>query len=336
MPARLRIQSRDRRRRLSASSDLRMVTACFLWPNPVLAYRQHFGGDLAKPAQINNLQMIPAKRVEMKTVTTSILAAAVLWALPYASAEACNNTAWNGNVAAAGSVPAGPAQGQARYGGLCSLRTTAPGQFVTDNTPSAEGLYQARFYVWAQPTGGTATVFRATTGNSNGGTEAFRVDFTGTSFTFPGSGAGAITGVQAGRWYGVEVTNNRSANTFTARVRGAGVDAISTSSGTAAAADVTSASLGFIGGGATGGTVIVDDFESTRSATPIGFLCRGNANNTGSSANTRDIDDVTLIVAEIFNEGFAPGTPDFNEDGAVTIDDVGGVVDVIFSPNPGC
>lgn len=289
-----------------------MVTTCFLWPKPVLAYRQHFGGGLAKPAQINNLQMIPAKRVEMKTVTTSILAAAVLWALPYASAEACNNSAWNGNVSAAGSVPAGPAEGQARYGGLCSLRTS-PGQFVTDNTPSSEGLYQARFYVWAQPTGGTATVFRTTTANSNGGSEAFRVDFTGTSFTFPGTGAGAITGVQAGRWYGVEVINNRTANTFSARVRGAGVNTILTSSGAAAPADVTSASLGFIGGGATGGTVIVDDFESTRSATAIGFSCRGDVNGNGAVNNG----DRVVLTNELLGSAFATGFPDCNEDGVI-------------------
>lgn len=257
----------------------------------------------------------------MKTVTTSILAAAVLWALPFASVEACNNTAWNGNTgAAANTTPGGPASAtpQRRYGGLCSLSAAAAGGFVTDNTPSAEGLYQARFYVFT-PTGGTAQVFRTTTANANAGTQVFAVEFTGNSFTFPGTGAGAISGIQTGRWYGVEVTNNRTANTFSARVRGAGNDTVLTASGTAAAADVSSASLGFISGTATG-AVVVDDFESTRSATPIGFLCKGDTNGDG----VRNIVDVIRIRNDAASPALSAttGQPDFNEDGVVNISDV--------------
>ncbi|MCG6117710.1 MAG: dockerin type I domain-containing protein [Aquimonas sp.] len=271
----------------------------------------------------------------MKTVTTSILAAAVLMALPYASAEACNNSAWNGNTSAANSTtPAGPASAtpQRRYGGLCSLQAAASGGFVTDNTPSSEALYQARFYVFT-PAGGTAQVFRTTTANANGGTQVFAVEFTGTSFTFPGSGAAAITGIQAGRWYGVEVTNNTTANTFAARVRGAGNNTVLTSNGTAAAGSVTSASLGFISGTATG-AVVVDDFESTRSATSIGFLCKGDTNADG----VRTVADAGRIRNEFLNPTLAAttGQPDFNEDGAVTIADAGLVQTLFLSGQGAC
>lgn len=271
----------------------------------------------------------------MKTVTTSILAAAVLWALPFASVEACNNTAWNGNTgAAANTTPGGRASPtpQAAYGGNCSLRAAASGGFVTDNTPNAEGLYQARFYVFT-PTGGTAQVFRTTTANANAGTQVFAVEFTGNSFTFPGTGAGAISGIQAGRWYGVEVTNNRTANTFSARVRGAGNNTVLTASGTAAAGDVSSASLGFIAGTATG-AVIVDDFESTRSATSIGFLCKGDANNDGFLT----IADAGLIRNTFLNPSTVSlsGQPDFNEDGFVTIADAGLVRNQFLSGQSAC
>ena len=256
----------------------------------------------------------------MKTVTTGILAAAVLMALPFASAEACNNLAWNGNTSAADStVAAGPATAtpQRRYGGLCSLQAPTSGGFVTDNTPSAEGLYQARFYVYT-PTGGNAVVFRTTDADANGGSQVFAVEFTGTSFTFPGTGAAAITGIQTGRWYGVEVTNNVGANTFTARVRGAGSDDILPSTGSAAPGNVGSASLGFISGSS--GPVIVDEFESTRSATSIGFLCRGDTNGDGQ----RNIVDLIQIRNNAAASALTPasGQPDFNEDGQISVIDV--------------
>ena len=257
----------------------------------------------------------------MKALTQSVLAAAMLMALPFASAEACNKNAWLGNTAAAaGAVAGGPrdAVPQPTYEARCSLATSS-GQFVTDDTPGAESVFRARFAVFTGVSGGTAKVFRATTADANGGTEVFSVDFTGSTFAFPGTGAAAVSGISANRWYQVEVVNNRTANTFEARVRGAGSDTVLTQSGAAAASDVGSASLGFISGSATGGRVVVDAYESTRApSTVIGFLCRGDTNIDG----TRNVSDVIQVRNMAAGGNLVSGQADFNEDGNVNVTDV--------------
>lgn len=250
----------------------------------------------------------------MKALTQSVLAAAMLVAFPFAAAEACNFNAWNGNTAAtAGSSAAGPAASQRRYQGLCSLSTTA-GQFVTDNTPSAETTYQALFYVY---TGGNGKIFSATTANSNGGTEAVGVSYNGSQFTFSGvTGVAPITAAPS-RWYGMRITY-QSGGAFSAEVQGNGAATPTTSTGTAPSASISSASLGFIGAGT--GAFVLDSFESTRSTTPIARLCRGDANSDG----VRNVVD----VIQVRNEAAAPtvsitsGTPDFNEDGVINVSDV--------------
>lgn len=272
----------------------------------------------------------------MKALTQSVLAAALLMALPFAAAEACTKNAWNGNTAAAtGALASGPAapvvaQRIARYSEACALQTSA-GQFVIDNTPNAEGTYRAQFYVY---TSGTGKVFSATSANGGAGTEIVGVSFNGSAFTF--SGATGVANVPAigSRWYRVQVSHN-TGGAFSAIVQGNGAAAPTTVTGTSATGTVESAVLGLLAGGA--GATISDSFESTRSATTvIPALCRGNANIAGASANTRDINDVTAIIAEINRTAFSAGQPDFTEDGQVNINDVTGVIGVINSVSPGC
>lgn len=251
----------------------------------------------------------------MKALTQSVLAAAMLMALPFASAEACNKNAWNGNTAAAtAAIAAGPASApaQRRLEGSCSLGTSS-GQFVTDDTPNAEATYQARFYVF---TGGTGKVFSATTENGGAGTEVIGVSYNGTQFTFSGATGVAPITATAQRWYSVNVTHV-SGQPFSVSVQGAGAATPVTGSGTSATATVGSASLGMIGTGT--GTFQTDAFESTRSTTPIPRLCRGDTNGDSN----RNIQDAIRIRNEFNNPSTSSttGQPDYNEDGSVNIQD---------------
>jgi len=272
----------------------------------------------------------------MKALTQSVLAAAMLVAFPFAAAEACSKNAWNGNTTAAdGALASGPAaavvaQRIARYSEGCALQTSA-GQFVIDNTPNAEATYRARFYVF---TSGTGKVFSATTENGGAGTEVVGVTFNGSAFSFSGAtGVGTVAAVGS-RWYEIQILTQQN-GAFSASVRGNGAASATTVTGTSANATVGSAVLGLLAGGV--GNVIHDSFESTRSAsTAIPSLCRGNANVAGASANTRDINDVTAIIAEINRTAFSAGQPDFTEDGQVNINDVTAVIGVINSVSPGC
>ena len=263
----------------------------------------------------------------MKSMTKNLMAAALLMALPVGASFACTTTAWNGNVSAAGAEAGGPVPatgGFARYSGSCALRT-GTGEFVTDNTPGGTGsgteaVYRARFYVLTSSTG-AAKVFSATSGDSNGGTEAIGVtyDATAGSFTFSGVTASAVTGITAGRWYSVELFHNTAggAGSFTASVAGNN-GFTGSSTGTATATGIGSASLGMISGGA--GTLIVDEFESTRSAdTAIGRLCIGDTNASG----TRNVADAIAVRNEALSGGATPagGQPDANENGTINAQD---------------
>ena len=59
----------------------------------------------------------------------------------------CSAAAWNGGATGLGSV-GGPYDGSLafRYSGKCAYRTTGIGQYVTDNSPTSETTYRARFY----------------------------------------------------------------------------------------------------------------------------------------------------------------------------------------------
>jgi len=264
----------------------------------------------------------------MKSMTKNLMAAALLMALPVGASFACTTTAWNGNTGAAAGAEAGgpvPATGGfARYSGSCALRT-GTGEFVTDNTPGGTGsgteaVYRARFYVLTSSTG-TAKVFSATAGDGNTGAEAVGISYDAStgSFTFSGVTATAITGITASRWYSVEIFHNTAggAGSFTASVAGNNGFTGSTS-GTATATGIGSASLGMVSGGA--GTLIVDEFESTRSAdTAIGRLCVGDTNASG----TRNVADAIAARNEFLSAGATPagGQPDANENGTVNAQD---------------
>ncbi|HMN35836.1 MAG TPA: hypothetical protein PKE36_10625, partial [Chiayiivirga sp.] len=88
----------------------------------------------------------------MKISTRTLLAAALLVALPTSGAMACTISNWNGTNTAAAANTGGPAEGIARYSGVCGLAVDS-GKYVVDNTPGTEGTYRARFYVLTKATG---------------------------------------------------------------------------------------------------------------------------------------------------------------------------------------
>lgn len=277
----------------------------------------------------------------MKISTRTLLAAALLVALPTSGAMACTISNWNGTNTAAAANTGGPtnnpATSIARYSGVCGLAVDS-GKYVVDNTPGTEGTYRARFYVLTKATGGTVTIFRAGSGD-NGASPVIEVDYTGSAFNFRQNGntvGAGVTGIQPNKWYSIELFYK--ANTgFNATVGGAGSDAVvgTVSSATAGAGTIGSAVLGAVAGTTGSASLGFDAFESTRSeTTAIGRLCRGDAK--APTDGTRDIQDVLAVVGEINAGPLAGGQPDMDEDGQVNVNDVLGIVSVINSPTPGC
>jgi hypothetical protein len=288
-------------------------------------------------------------------LTHRILAGAIVALLPLSGAMACTITAWSANTGTlvaddpdANNATNTPETGHAkRVSGACGL---APGSgvasFVTDNSP-ADGVYRARFYVFTGIATGAPRVFEAFTADAGAGTSVFSVTYDSAGgdldFTAAGTTMPSIP-VVANKWYSVEFFHN-TGSALTATVSGnnnAVVDAApltSTSAGPVAGT-VQSVRLGNTNGAALtfAGTPAAnnafgfsfDEFDSTRSATtPIGRLCRGDANGNANAAlgdNDLNVADATTIVAERLGQAIAVGQPDANEDGIVNVADATAVV----------
>lgn len=256
----------------------------------------------------------------MKISSRTLLAAALLVALPTSGAMACTITNWNGTGTAAAANTGGPAQSIARYSGVCALSVDT-GKYVVDNSPGTEGTYRARFYVLTKAVGGAVTIFKATSADNGGGTAVVEVDYTGSAFNFRQNGTtvgAGVSGIQANKWYSIEVFYKAGAS-FSASVWGAGGSAEigNVSAASAGAGTVGSAVLGVSSG--TASTALgFDAFESTRSeSTAIGRLCRSDANADG----TRNSADALVIRNEFLNGVLGTGQPDCNEDGVINSGD---------------
>lgn len=261
----------------------------------------------------------------MKISSRTLLAAALLVALPTSGAMACTITNWNGTGTAAAANTGGPAQSIARYSGLCAL-SVGTGKYVVDNSPGAEGTYRARFYVLTKAVGGAVTIFKATSADNGGGTAVVEVDYNGSAFSFRQNGTtvgAGVSGIQPNKWYSIEVFYKANTS-FSASVWGAGgsTQVGSVSAASAGAGTVGSAVLGVSSG--TAATALgFDAFESTRSeSTAIGRLCRGDANGD----NSINVFDTAAVTAERVNGTLATGQPDCTEDGAINVFDTNCVV----------
>lgn len=239
-----------------------------------------------------------------------------------------------------------------RYQGQCGLRApTGAGNYVQDSSPAAEPTFRARFYAFLPNTGSASTIFRAGNATADSALTTFtdgriRVVYNGTGsinvFGPGGSPNLACTGLTTGRWYSIELAYNSTgsalgtgadtlaANSLRATVIGQGnaatgnaapqINCTQTGAGIATAANNTIdyVQLGNLTGGAAGSAITVDSYESRRT-TPIGRLCRGDADNSG----TLGIADRAAITTELgsFGATRAPGTPDCDENGLIQIND---------------
>ncbi|MFA5590573.1 MAG: dockerin type I domain-containing protein [Lysobacteraceae bacterium] len=252
----------------------------------------------------------------------TLLAAALLTALPMGTALACTTSAWS---SVTGSAEAGNPKGRdgepavPRYSGTCALQAASAGtSYVTDNTPGSEAVYRARFYVFTGSAANNPKIFSATTEDDGGGTEVVGVSINGSALTFAVNGT-TVTDtvpVAASKWYGVEIAYQAN-GPFEAKVRGnaAAAETVVASAGNAGALTVGSASLGVLNAASNTVPLAFDAFESTRSAdTEVGRLCPGDANNDGI-VNALD---ALAAINEFPSSGtYSLGQPDCTEDGIV-------------------
>lgn len=262
-------------------------------------------------------------------MTSSLLAAALMLALPMGGALACTVGNWNGANTATNADTGGPDDGVARYSGVCAL-SVGSGDYVIDNSPNAEGKYRARFYVLTG--NGNATIFKATASDDGGGASVIEVTYNGSAFAFSqnGSAVGTVNAAQ-NKWYSVEMAYE-SGTSFNAWVWGAGSSTeVGSVSGVAGAGTVSSAMLGISNGSVTS-NFNFDAFESTRGDDRIERLCRGDANNS----NNLNAGDASAIISEYLGGTAATGQPDANEDGMVNPGDASTVMALFLAGEDDC
>lgn len=307
--------------------------------------------------------------MKLRTLVVAMSAVAGLSMAPAAFSQTCSTTAWgqggNPTVAAVVGAPVADtpraSTPTARYAGRCGLRApTGAGNYVQDSSPAAEPTFRARFYAFLPSTGTTSTIFRAGNATADSALTTFsdgriRIQWNGsntiTAFGPGGTPSLTCSGLTAGRWYSIEVGYNSTgsalgtgstqvpANSLRLQV---GNEALSpavacnqVNSGVANTANNTIdyVQLGNLTGGSSG-AITVDAYESRRT-TPIGRLCRGDANND----STRNILDIVAIAGENNSTTvptLASGQADASEDGVVNILDVVAVAGIANSPSPAC
>lgn len=254
----------------------------------------------------------------MKKISRSLLAAALMMALPVGGALACTVGNWNGANTATDAESGGPADGVARYQGLCAL-SVGSGEYVIDKTPAADGTYRARFYVLTGATSAPgATVFKASSTDDNSGAAVVEVIYNGSAFEFKENGASVGSPVSAaqGKWFSVEIAY-KAGGAFNAWVQGAGgTSEANVNKATAGAGTVDGAVLGISSGSVTS-NFNFDSFVSTRGDDRIERLCRGDATGDGSL----NIADRMAINQELAGVSYQIGQPDCTEDGTMNIAD---------------
>lgn len=256
--------------------------------------------------------MIRSKLLQL-TVATALIAGAQ-------SATACSTALWtsaNGGVTAGEPVLSGTPNQFRRYSGRCSIASASAGQTVTDDSPSAETSFNARFYAYTGGLTGGADIFQA---RDTGGNNVIRVSYDGTNLSFFKNGGAAVTvPAAANRYYGIEVRWTAAGANMTAIVRGNGAATATTVSVPGpTGGTIDTAVLGWISGGSvTGNQPNFDEYDSRRTS-EVGFRCRDNAVATDTIIS---LADRIAINNNISGASLAVGQPDFNEDGLVSLAD---------------
>jgi hypothetical protein len=288
-------------------------------------------------------------------LSRKILAGALIALLPLGGAMACTTDAWDATSGSpladdpdtSAANNAGETAAVKRYAGACGLRPAGAGNsFVTDNSPAGDGgastPYRARFYVYTGLSA-AAKVFSATDGENGAGTELVSVTYNPAgSFAIagPGGASTSINGIVANRWYTVEL-KYQTGTTLDVFVRGAGTATEQTAStASVTGAGVQSVRLGVVGAPGGTGELSVDEFDSSRGASRIGSLLRGDAAgpSAGAPDNKCDANDASAMISEFFlvatgqpQFSLAPGQPDCTEDGVVDANDLSCLVTRFFA-----
>jgi len=258
----------------------------------------------------------------VKSLIGGVAAAALLGLSINAQAQTCVVDNWTSQTGLT-NANAGVQDGDnRRYGGPCGLRVPGGGAaYVTDETPSAEGSYIARFYAYLDDAGtDPVVIYEATDGTDFVARVWYNADSTGAAspgdITLQVADNGSpnnfstFTGVGSG-WHSIEFAwEAAAAADIQFSVNGAADQTLSLDTSGFQIAD---ASLGNVNGAATG-PMDFDDFDSRRISRP-GRLLVGDANDDGSI----NVLDGLAVFQESAGTSFAAGQPDCTEDGSVNV-----------------
>lgn len=268
----------------------------------------------------------------IKTLISGVALSALLGLSLNVQAQTCVVSNWDSatNVSDADAGTQGGSN--RRYGGPCGLRVAVDGteRIVTDNSPTAESTYIARFYTFLNNAGSDPIIIYAADDGS--------VDQVQVWYNFPAAGDMTLRTFDASAgtndltfnavgsgWHSVEfVWEAAAAADILFSVNGAAdlSTTIDTSGITLAAAH-----LGNVNSATNGTSIDFDDFDSRRISRP-GRLLVGDADDNASI----NILDVQAVGNEVVNGVFAAGQPDCTEDGAVNILDVQCVGGIVVGP----
>ena len=271
----------------------------------------------------------------MKKQTIIMASLLIIWATLSMSnnvfAQACSIARWAPNPVGADNMTVGTiADGNRRYAGPCGLNITLAGEssYLVDNTPTDEPTFNVRFYFFLDDVGEDVTFYQALDGNGNpvitakysATSEKVDVVFAGTPSTTVSVGPARSPG-----WNSLEIQWTSGGSVTPKAILGSasGSDEETASALDTSALTVSQARLGvsdaIVGSVPTGGSIDFDDYDSRRDTVP-GRLCRGL---TDSSRSALALEDVETIFNEFATGGLfqAAGTPDYNGDGVVDLND---------------
>jgi len=258
----------------------------------------------------------------VKAALSGIALAGLLGFAMNAQAQTCTTANWSGATNLGDANTGTQGASNRRYGGPCGLRVSLDGtaRFVSDDSPTAESSYIARFYAFFSGVNAQTVLFAADDGTDDQIEVHYNVPNAGdlTLRVFDqGAGANDLTfnGVGAG-WHSIELVWESAASAeirFALDSEDSGDDLTATIN--TSGITLENAHLGNLDA-VNGGSIDFDDFDSRRISRP-GRLLVGDADDNGSVS----IFDTIAILGEFQSAVFASGQPDCNENGSVDIFD---------------
>lgn len=268
------------------------------------------------------------KHSESKVLLVIAAVAGLFFFAGTAQAQTCTLDNWSAKVGESNLSVGTQGSNNRRYAGPCGLRVALAGSaaHLTDNSPTAETVFNVRFYFFLNEVAADVTIFEALDSGDNSiitATYDHSADAVNVVFTHAGgTETVAVSGVSTG-WNSLEIQ-------WEAKATEQPVVTVANASGTDSAGSageidtsaltIDTAKLGALSAPAatpTGGSIDFDDYDSRRDTVP-GRLVRGDANGDG----TLNIFDVVSGRNQILGNSVANGQPDCNENGSIDIFDI--------------